>query len=119
MSSNPVLNSAQLILIQWNLLSQSEQVRFGLDALCLAGFLGDVEVAARASHPMWALVEEVIGAIAVTEVLEFPWLIGWSSASNGILVDENLDCSQVSGEVSSILVGLCEFRRCDLCVMAG
>ncbi len=60
MSSNPVLNSPQLILIQWYLLSQSQQVRFGLDALSLAGFLGDVEVATGASHSVWALVKEVI-----------------------------------------------------------
>ena len=68
---------------------------------------------------MRALIEEVVGAVAVTEVVQLPWLVRWASASKGILVDKNLNGSDVSGEVARILVGLCQLRRRDFCVVTG
>ena len=87
MAGDPVLYGPQFVFIQGNLLPQPEQVRLGLDTLCLAGLLGYVEVTAGASHPMRALVEEVVGAIAVTEIVELPRLIRRASASNYLMIE--------------------------------
>lgn len=82
---------------QWNLLPKSQQARCCLDPLSLARLLGHVEVAACAGPPMWALVEEAGGAIAVPQVIDFPRLVGWASASNHVLIGEELHCPKVSG----------------------
>lgn len=52
------------------------------------------------------------------QVVKLPKLVGWASASDSILIDENLDGPEVPGEVAGILVGLGQFGRRDLRVVA-
>jgi len=52
------------------------------------------------------LVEKVVGTVTVAEVVELPWLTGWASASDRILIDQDLDSPEIAGEVVCILVGL-------------
>ena len=67
---------------------------------------------------MWALIEEVIGAVAVTEIVELPRFVGRASASDRILIDKDFNCPDVPGEVAGILVGLGQLGWRDPCVMA-
>ena len=55
---------------------------------------------------MRTLVEEIIRAVAVAEVIKLPRLVRWASASDDILINENLNGPDVPGEVAGILVGL-------------
>lgn len=75
MTSYSVLHGPQLVFVQGNLLSKPKQVRLGFDALRPAGLFGHIEVTASACHSVRALIEEVIRAVAVTEVVELPWLV--------------------------------------------
>ncbi|MGO9954618.1 MAG: hypothetical protein ACLP50_01320 [Solirubrobacteraceae bacterium] len=43
---------------------------FGLEQLGFAGGIGEAEAAAGARHPVRALLEEAVGAVAVPEVVE-------------------------------------------------
>ena len=67
---------------------------------------------------MRALVEEVIGAVTVAEVLKVPRLALRTSASDCILIDEDSDGSDITSQGASVLVRFGELRWCDLCVKA-
>ena len=67
---------------------------------------------------MRALVEEVVGTVSVTQVVQLPGRVGWASSSDCILINENLYRSHVAGKVASVLVRLGQLRRRDLCLMA-
>ncbi len=53
----------------------------------------------------------------MTEVVQLPRLFRRASASEGILIDQDLDGSEIPSEIAGILVGLGQFRWCDLCVV--
>ena len=93
----------------------------GLEQLRLAGWLGDVEVAAGARHPVRALLEEAVGAVAVPEVVELerlrrcrpaPLVIASRSRSD-------LDRADVAREVAGVGVGLGQGDRGDPRVVLG
>jgi hypothetical protein len=96
-----------LRLGQWDLLLQSQQVGFRLKQLPVAGALRPVERALGARHPMRALVETLIGAQAMAEILKAPTLtLGGRPADDPIAIDEYVDGSHVAGEVARICVRL-------------
>lgn len=66
---------------------------------------------------MRALIEEVVGAVAMAEVVELPRFIGWAFVSDGILIDQDLNSPDVPGEVTGILVGPGQLGWRDLRVM--
>ena len=101
-----------------NLLSQPQQVRLGFDALCLAGLLRHVEIATSTGHSVQALIEEIVRAVAVAEIVELPRFVRWASASDSILVDEDFDRSYVPSEVACILVRPGQLGWRDLCIVA-
>lgn len=53
----------------------------------------------------------------MAQIVELPRLVWWATASNGILVDENLDSPDIPGKVTGILVGPGQLRWRDLRVM--
>ena len=63
---------------------------------------------------MRALVEEVISAVAVAEIVKLPRFPGTDSRSNLFLIDEHFDCAQISTEVTRIGIRLHQLRGCDL-----
>ncbi|HEX9424482.1 MAG TPA: hypothetical protein VF899_14680 [Pyrinomonadaceae bacterium] len=57
----------------------------------------------RTGYPMWALFEEVVGAIAVCQVVEPPgFTLGRYAASYGFLVDQDFNPTDVSFEVAGV-----------------
>lgn len=117
MPGDAIFYGPKLILVQWNFLSKPEQVGFRFDALGFAGLLRNVEVATSAGHAVRTLVEKIIRAVAVTEVIKLPRLVRWASAFDGILINENLNGPDVPGEVAGILVGLRKLCWRNLCVV--
>lgn len=81
------------------------------------GLLRHIEIALRASHPMLTLIKEVVGAVPMAQVIEFPRLGGGASTSYDILIDQNFDRSKVAGEIARIRVGLGNLQWSDLGVM--
>jgi hypothetical protein len=55
---------------------------------------------------MLALLKEVVGAIAVAEVIELPLFCCSAAASHHVLTDQNFDGSEVAGEVACSRIGL-------------
>jgi PadR family transcriptional regulator len=52
---------------------------------------------------MWALIEEVIRAVSVPQIVELPRFIGSETRPYFLLIDEHFDRSQISTEVTSVL----------------
>lgn len=66
---------------------------------------------------MLALLKEVVGAIAVAEVVELPRFGCGASAADQILIDQDFDGAKVAGEIARIGIGLGELQRRDFRVM--
>src|SRR3984957_4936177 len=66
---------------------------------------------------MLALLKEIIGAVSVAEVIELPRLSRGAPTSHRVLIDQNLDCTKVAGEVTSICIRLGNLQRRDLRVV--
>jgi hypothetical protein len=65
-----------------------------------AGGFRDVEVAACARHPVRALLEEAVGAVAVAEVVELKWpAVAGLAVGDRVAIEEYLDRADVSREV--------------------
>lgn len=47
---------------------------------------------------MWALIEEIVGAVAVPEIVELPRLLRGLAAHHGFTIDQHLDGSQVASK---------------------
>jgi len=61
-----------------------------------------------------ALLEEVVGAVAVTEVEVLPGLaLSRGAGPNRVAIDEDLDGSYVARKVTGVLVGLGQLGRAD------
>ena len=73
--SDPIFRGPQFIVIQRYLLRQPQQVCFGFDTLRPARLLWHVEVATSTGHSMRALIEEVVRAVAMAEIVELPRLV--------------------------------------------
>lgn len=83
------------------------EVVLGFQQLGLAGVLGDVEVASCARHPVRALLEEGVGAVAVAEVVVLPGLpVRGGAGGDGVPVEQDLDGADVAGEVPGLGIGL-------------
>jgi hypothetical protein len=61
-----------------------------------------------------ALIEEVIGAIAMAEVVELPWLGDSAPIPNRLLINKHFDGPKVPCEVAHVSIRLGELRRRDL-----
>ena len=71
-----------------------------------------VEGAPRACHSVRALVEEVVRAVTVAEVIEPPrFSLGRGAALDRVLVDQHLDRADVPAEVAGVGVRLGQLRR--------
>src|SRR5581483_4308921 len=62
-------DSGAVVVGEGNLDEHSLQAGLGFEQLSAAGGLGEVEVAAGAGHPVRALLEEGVAAVAVAEVV--------------------------------------------------
>jgi hypothetical protein len=114
---NAIIYCGDLCVAERNVLPEVHEVRLALQQLRPRGLLGPIEGALCTSHPVWALVEEIVRAVAVSEIVELPWLVRRSPAPHHLLIDEHFNRTQVPFEVPSIGIGLCQFRWRDLCVV--
>jgi hypothetical protein len=64
-----------------------------------------------------ALVEEIVRAVAMSEIVELPRLVRSPPAAHDFLVHKHVDGTEVPHEISSIGIRFCQLRRCDLCIM--
>ena len=53
---------------------------------------------------MWALFEEIIGAVSVSEVIELPRFTRGRTNANRVLIDQYLDGAKVAGKVTSVSI---------------
>ena len=95
--------------------TKSEQVsKDMIQSPAVTPSFGHVERALRTGHAVRALVKEVISAVAVAQIVEFPRYLGTDSGSHLFLIDENFDCSQISTKVPSIRMRFHQLRWHDL-----
>jgi len=51
---------------------------------------------------VWTLIEEVVCAVAMPEIVELPRFLSPDTGSNLFLINENFDRSQISTKVPSV-----------------
>jgi len=102
MGGNALVHGPQFVIVERDILAQPQQVRLAFQQQRLAGPLRQVVVAARAGHPVRALVEEVVGAVAVPEVVVLPRFVGRPARPDRILVDQHFDRAQVGLVVTTV-----------------
>ena len=78
--------------------------------------LWHIERAFRTCHTVRTLIEEVISAVAVTEIVKLPRLRSTDSVSYLFLIDEHLDRTKIPSKVTCVRIRLHQLRWCDLCV---
>jgi hypothetical protein len=104
-SVKPIINGSALILRQCNLLFELQQVRLRFEYLCLTGAFRTVEAAFSACHPVRALIEKVVGAVSVAEIVEPPWLtLGSRAADDRVPIDKDSDGAHIASEVTGIRI---------------
>jgi len=113
-SAYAILDRCPFVLAERNLLQEPRQVLLPLKQQRRTRFFRHIEVALGTSHAMWALLEEVVGAIPVSQIVKFPRLARGASVAYDLLVNEYLDCTEVPREIACIGVGFRELRRSDL-----
>jgi hypothetical protein len=86
-----ILDCGALVVREWDLNEHPLEVCLRLEQLNMGGVLWQVEVAPGTRHPVAALLEEVVGAIAVTEVEVLPGLaLSGGARADRLAIDENL-----------------------------
>src|SRR5437899_12714455 len=109
-----VLDCGALVVREWDLSEHPLEVRLCLEQLDLRGVLWQVEVAPSTGHPVAALLEEIVGAVAVTEVEVLPGLaLSRSARTDRLAIDEDLDSPDVACEVTGVFIGLGQLDRAD------
>jgi len=99
-----VLDRCALFLQQWNLLQHACEIDLGLQGLRPRRLLGDVKAAFGTRHAVRALIEEVVSAQAMAEIVKAPWLArNRHPIPDGTLINQNLNRTQVALEVSGAL----------------
>ena len=96
------VDSGAFILSEWDLLDEAQDVVLGVEKLCERGFAGAIEVASCAGHAMRALLEELVGAQAMAEVVVAPRLAVGDGLLQGVRVDQHVDGAQVAFEVAGV-----------------
>lgn len=66
---------------------------------------------------MWTLVEEIVRAVAVSEVVILPWIPFRDALFHSFLINEHADRPQIPLEVSCLGVRARQFRGRDFCVI--
>ena len=66
---------------------------------------------------MGTLVKEVIGAVAVAEIVEPPRFLRRFPVHNNFAIDQDLNSTYVAGKVASVPERLSELRGTDVQVM--
>ena len=115
-----VLGSGAFLVGERDLHEHPLQPILCFEQLRLARWLRDVEVAAGARHPVRALLEEAVGAVAVPEVVELERpAAGRLPVGDRVTVEEHLDRADVPGEVPGVGVGPGQGDRGDPRVVLG
>ena len=116
-SDQAVFDCGQLRLRERDFLPQLQEIRFGFEHLRACGLFGHIERALRTRHAVRALIEEVVGAVAVAEIEELPRFFSSQSLANNVLVDQHFDGADIPLEVTGLFVGFGQLRRVDLRVV--
>src|SRR5439155_15458914 len=71
-------------------------------------------------HPVRAVLDVRVAALAVAELVVLPWFaVGGGAERDGVAVDEDFDGAHVAGEVAGVLVGAGQRGGADLRVVLG
>ena len=111
---DPILDRRPLLVRERDLLAQPQQVGFAFQQLRCRRAFRPIEGALGAGHAVRALVEEVVGAVAVPEVVEPPRLARRRRpVPDGVPVEEQFDGAQITAEIARVLVGPGKLGRRD------
>src|SRR5207249_2283214 len=94
----------------------AQQVVLTFKKSCHRRTFWQIERAFRTCHTVRTLIEEVIGAVAVTEIVKLPRLRSTDSLSYLFLIDEHFDRPKIPSKVTCVRIRLHQLRWCDLCV---
>src|SRR5260370_4211042 len=112
--SHTIFAGCALLVQQRDLLKHPHEVNLGLDCLGSRRFPGDVESAFGTCHAVRALVEEVVSAKAMAEIIEAPRLAGSRCPiPDGILINQNLEGAHGSLAISGALDSTQQLDRVD------
>src|SRR5712692_3525520 len=78
--------------------------------------LWHIKRAFRTRHTVRTLIEEVISAVAVAEIVKLPRLRGTDSVSHLFLIDEHFDCPKIPSEVTCVRIRRHQLGWRDFCV---
>jgi|SRR5579862_6731046 len=78
-----------------------------------------IKAAFGTSHSVRALVEEIVSAVTVAKIVEFPRFLSRLSVQNSLSIDENVNRADIACKISGVAEGLRHFRGADVQVMLG
>src|SRR5260370_31566705 len=103
-------------MAKWDFLAHGQQVVLAFKKSHHRRALWKIKRAFRARHTVRTLIEEVISAVAVAEIVKLPRLRGTDSVSYLFLIDEHFDRTKIPSKVTCVRIRLHQLRWCDLCV---
>lgn len=110
-SRHAIFDSGGFRLGKGNLLLETKQARLAFDEERRSAVLGSVKRTLRAGHAMRTLVEEIVRAVAVPEIVEAPGLPARDGGMDRVSIDQDVDGAEVALEIVRIRVGARQFRR--------
>jgi hypothetical protein len=116
-TTTPVQKHHRQVLRSLHFLANAQEIALALQQSRCRRFVREVERAFRACHAVWTLLEEVIRAVAMAEIVELPRLGDGPALANRLLIDEYFDRPDVLGKITSIDIRLCQLGRGDLDVV--
>src|SRR5260370_17763585 len=103
-------------MAKWDFLAHGQQVVLAFKKSRHRRTLWHIKRAFRTRNTVRTLIEEVISAVAVTEIVKLPRLRSTDSVSYLFLIDEHFDRTKISSKVTCVRIRLHQLRWCDLCV---
>lgn len=117
MSSDAVFDRRLFCLAEGNLLEQPQRMLLALKQQSFGGLFRHIDVSLGTSHAMLTLLKEIVGAVAVAEIVELPWLRCGTPTADHILIHKYLDGAKVARKVAGVGIGFGHLQRRDLRVM--
>ena len=101
-----VFYGCKFLVTQRNGLLQPEQVHFSFYELGFTRGFRSVEGALSTSHSVWALGEEIVGAVTMSEIIVHPRSASCRPGLDYVAVNQHLYRPQITLEVSGVCVRL-------------
>jgi len=104
-----IFHSREFRIGQRNILAQSQQVRFGFEKLRFRRIFWQVKRALSTSHAMRALIEKIVRAVTMAEIVKLPRLVSSTAVPHQLLIDKYFDGPEVPCEVAGRRAGVTAF----------